>query len=153
MPKTFCHIHVQVIFAVKYRQALIRKEWSQQLFNVIASLFWEAGVSVLIVNGVSDHVHCLIRMSPTVALSDVMKIVKARSSKFVNDQKLTRIRFSWQVGYAAFSYHKDQVERVWRYVENQEAHHGSRSFPQEYRMLLDEYAVEEEQRTYFEDPS
>lgn len=152
MPKTYCKIHLQVIFAVKYRQALIGRSWSQKFFSVIAQLFWEAGVRVIIVNGVSDHVHCLIRMGPTVTLSDVMKSVKAKSSKYVNDHGLTPVRFEWQVGFAAFSYHFEQVDRVWRYIENQESHHGVRSFPQEYRSLLKELGVADSEVDIFDDP-
>jgi putative transposase len=152
MPKTYCKIHLQVIFAVKYRQAMIEKRWSQELFSVIAQLFKEAGASALIVNGVSDHVHCLIRMNPKVALSEVMKSVKAKSSLYVNNHGLTPSRFEWQIGYAAFAYHFDQVERVRMYIENQESHHGMHSFPQEYLSLLKEHEVEFEVDSLFRDP-
>ncbi|RZJ48808.1 MAG: IS200/IS605 family transposase, partial [Flavobacterium sp.] len=104
MANTYYQIYIQAVFAVKYRDSLIAEEWRSKLFSVIGNLINETGCKTIIVNGVEDHVHCLIGLKPNIFISDLMKIVKAKSSKFVNDNQLSKSRFSWQEGYGAFSY-------------------------------------------------
>lgn len=106
----------------------------------------------LIVNGVSDHVHCLFTVPPSVAISDVMKVAKARSSRWINENRLTETRFEWQKGFAVFSYHVDQVERVKAYIVDQEAHHGARSFPQEIKDMLREHRIGSKEGDFFHFP-
>lgn len=104
MANTYHQMYVQTIFAVKYRRALIDQEWGNQLFGVIGNLINGTGCKTIIVNGVEDHVHCLIGLIPVVSVSDLMKTVKAKSSKYINDHSLTPMSFRWQEGYCAFSY-------------------------------------------------
>jgi putative transposase len=142
MGRTYYKLYVQAVFVVKYRRALIGKDWSQTLFRNIGNLINEAGGHSLIVNGVSDHVHCLFSLPPSLAISDVMKVAKAKSSRWINENRLTPVRFEWQKGFAAFSYHVEQLERVRAYIASQEVHHGTRSFPDEVRALHREHRVE-----------
>lgn len=109
MGRTYHKVYIQLVFAVKFRKAIIAKEWSQDLFRVIGNLVNEAGGQSLIVNGVSDHVHCLFSLPPSVSISNVMKVAKAKSSRWVNENRLTSMRFEWQRGGGIFSYHVDQV--------------------------------------------
>ena len=111
------------MFAVKYRKAVIDKAWSSQLYSVIGNLINETGCKTIIVNGVEDHVHCMIGLKPVVSVSELMKTVKAKSSKYINDHSLTSKRFEWQEGYGVFSYSQSQVDKVYKYIQNQEAHH------------------------------
>ena len=96
MANTYHQIYLQTVFAVKYRKAIIDKTWEGQLFGVIGNLINEANCKTIIVNGVEDHVHCLIGLRPVVSVSELMKTVKAKSSKYINDQSLTASRFEWQ---------------------------------------------------------
>nr|WP_244307413.1 IS200/IS605 family transposase [Flavobacterium fluviatile] len=93
MPNTYHQIYIQAFFAVKYREAVINKEWKSQLLGVIGNLINETGCKTIIVNGVEDHVHCFLGLKPTVTISELMKIVKAKSSKYINDHNLTNSRF------------------------------------------------------------
>ena len=103
MANTYHQIYLQTVFAVKYRNAVIGKSWSSQLFGVIGNLINEAKCKTIIVNGVDDHIHCFLGLRPVVSVSELMKTVKAKSSKYVNDHSLTTDRFEWQEGYGVFS--------------------------------------------------
>ncbi|MCZ8229854.1 IS200/IS605 family transposase [Flavobacterium sp.] len=151
MANTYHQIYIQVVFAVKYREAVIADDWKATLFGVIGNLINETGCKTIIVNGVEDHVHCFLGLKPTVSISELMKTVKAKSSKYINDQKLTIFRFEWQEGYGAFSYSQSQVGSVYKYVANQEQHHKKQTFKQEYLEFLDKFNVPFEERYVFEE--
>ena len=131
MANTYHQIYLQMIFAVKYRKATIDKSWKEKLFGVIGTLINENNCKTIIVNGVEDHVHCLIGLKPVVPISELMKAVKAKSSKYVNDHSLTPHRFEWQEGYGAFSYSQSGVDAVYKYIQNQEEHHKKQTFRDE----------------------
>lgn len=85
-----CHqVYIQAVFAVKYRAAIIDKPWQNDLLAVIGNLINETGCQTIIVNGVQDHVHCFVGLKPTVSISELMKAIKAKSSKWVNETALT----------------------------------------------------------------
>ena len=104
MANSYHQIYLQFVFAVKYSEAVISKRWNKELFGVIGNLINEANCKTIIVNRVEDHVHCLVGIKPVVAASELMKTVKAKSSKYINEKRLTSRRFEWQVGYGVFSY-------------------------------------------------
>jgi len=151
MANTYHQIYLQTVFAVKYRRAVIDRAWKQKLFAVIGNLINEAGCKTIIVNGVEDHVHCLVSMKPVVSVSELMKTVKAKSSKYVNDHQLTTERFEWQVGYGVFSYSQSHIDIVYKYIQNQEIHHNKQLFRDEYLNLLKEFKVEYDDQYIFQD--
>lgn len=151
MSNTYSQIYIQAVFAVKYRNAVIEKEWKSQLMAVIGSLINEMGCKTIIVNGIEDHVHCFFILKPSISISDVMQSVKAKSSKWVNESKLILNRFEWQRGFGAFSYSKSHVKNVFKYIENQEEHHKKQSFRDEYIDFLNKFEVDYEERFIFED--
>lgn len=85
MPNTYSQLYIQTVFAVKYRNAVIDKAWREKLMALIGNLINEIGCKTIIVNGVEDHVHCFFSLQPKLAISDVMQSVKAKSSKWVNE--------------------------------------------------------------------
>ncbi|MBK8243867.1 MAG: IS200/IS605 family transposase [Saprospiraceae bacterium] len=151
MANTYSQIYVQIVFAVKYRKALLDKAWRSQVFGVMGNLINETNCKTIIVNGVEDHVHCFVGLKPAISVSELMKIVKAKSSKYINDHSLTRERFEWQTGFGVFSYSQIDIERVFKYIQNQEEHHRSKKFKEEYLELLKEYQVEYDEQYLFED--
>jgi putative transposase len=151
MANTYRQIYIQTVFAVKKRDATINKEWSKDLFAVIGNLINEEGGKTYLVNGIFDHVHCFFGVKPSVLVSDVMKTAKAKSSKWVNDNKLTKTHFEWQEGYGAFSYSHSQKDAVYKYVENQEEHHKLRTFREEYLDFLIKFDVPYDERYIFKD--
>jgi REP element-mobilizing transposase RayT len=149
MANTYHQIYLQTVFAVKYRHALINKQWRSKLFGVIGNLVNEWNCKTIIVNGVEDHVHCFIRLEPVVSVSDLMKTVKAKSSKFINDHSLTSKRFGWQDGYGVFSYSQSQVDKVYKYIQNQEEHHKKQTFRDEYLEFLKKFKIEYDEKYIF----
>jgi putative transposase len=151
MANTYHQVYIQTVFAVKYRAALIDNSWKPTLLAVIGNLINEKDCKTIIVNGVEDHVHCFIGLKPIVSISELMKTVKGKSSKYINDHRLTDNRFEWQEGYGVFSYSQSQIDRVYQYVAQQVEHHQKQSFKNEYKGLLDKFKVPYEERYLFED--
>jgi len=151
MANTYHQIYLQTVFAVKYRNAVIKKAWKSQLFGVIGNLINETTCKTIIVNGTEDHVHCLLGLKPVVSVSELMKTVKAKSSKYVNDHMLTPKRFEWQVGYGVFSYNQSAVDIVYKYIDNQEAHHKKQTFRDEYLEFLKKFKVEYDEQYIFQE--
>ena len=141
MAGTFSQIQVQVVFAVKRRENLLQKPWCDEVYKYMSGVVKAKNQKPIIVNGFSDHVHLLIGLRPSMALSDLVRDVKNNSSKFINDNKFIRGKFSWQEGYGAFSYSQSQIKRVYHYILNQEKHHGARPFKAEYTDFLRKFDV------------
>lgn len=151
MANTYHQIYLQTVFAVKYRQAIIAKEWKNQLLSVIGNLINETNCKTIIVNGIEDHVHCFLGLRPVVSVSELMKTVKAKSSKYINDNRLTKERFEWQEGYGVFSYSQSQVDNVYHYIQNQEAHHKKQTFHEEYIEFLKHFKIEYDEQYLFKE--
>ncbi len=152
MANTYHQIYLQTVFAVKYRNAVIDKAWKGTLFGVIGNLINETKCKTIIVNGVEDHVHCFLGLKPVVSVSDLMQSVKAKSSKYINDHKLTMERFEWQDGYGVFSYGQSAVDHVYKYIQNQEAHHQKQTFRDEYlECLKKKFKVEYDEQYIFQE--
>ena len=96
-----------------------------------------------------DHLHLLTGMRPDVSLSDLVRDIKAGSSKFINKSRWVKGRFSWQEGFGAFSYSRAQLGAVIRYIQNQQKHHAKKSFREEYVELLEKFGVEYDDRYMF----
>ncbi|MEI8087678.1 MAG: IS200/IS605 family transposase [Paludibacter sp.] len=151
MGNTYHKMHIQCVFAVKYRNAVIDKEWRPQLLAVIGNLINETGCKAIIVNGVEDHVHCFFGITPPLNVSDIMQSVKAKSSKWVNESGILHHRFEWQTGYGAFSYSPWDVDMIYHYIENQEKHHAKQNFKAEYLETLHKHEVEFKEEYLFDD--
>jgi REP element-mobilizing transposase RayT len=151
MANTYHQIYIQAVFAVKYRAAVLDKDWRASVFSVIGNIINETGCKAIIVNGVEDHVHCFFGLKPTISISELMKTVKARSSKYINDNRFLPNRFEWQVGYGAFSYSNSQIDSVFKYIKNQEKHHAKKTFKEEYVATLEEFQIPYDERFIFED--
>lgn len=151
MANTYHQIYLQTVFAVKYRNAVIAKGWKHILFGVIGNLINETNCKTIIVNGIEDHVHCFLGLKPVVSVSELMKTVKAKSSKYINDNKLTQERFEWQEGYGVFSYGQSQIDTVYKYIQNQEVHHKKQTFRDEYLEFLKKFKIEYDEKYIFQE--
>lgn len=149
MANTYTQIYIHVVFAVQERACLIKKVWREELFKYIAGILKNQGIKLLAIGGTEDHIHILFALSPKLALSDMIRDVKANSSKFINEKGFVRGKFYWQEGFGAFSYSRSQIDKVARYVLNQEEHHNSKSFKQEYTQLLSQFEVEYDEKYLF----
>ena len=130
---------------------MIGMSWKPKMMAVIGNLINETGSKNILVNGVEDHVHCLFGPKPSVSVSDVMKIAKSKSSKWLNENNLLRYHFEWQSGFGAFSYSQSQIDILYKYILNQERHHQHQSFREEYIELLTEFNVNFDENYIFHD--
>ena len=149
MANTYTQIHLQFVFAVKYRDGLIHSSFKDELYQYITGIIKNHNHKLLAINGMPDHVHILVGMRPTQSVSDLMQDIKGSSSKWINEKKFLKVKFEWQEGYGAFSYAKSQVNTVINYIKNQEQHHAVRSFNQEYLEFLAEFEVAYDERYIF----
>ena len=131
MANTYTQIYIQVVFAVQGRQSLIRAQHNDELQKYIAGIVSGQGQKLIAINNMPDHFHILVGQTPTVALSDLVRGIKAGSSGFINDRRWVLGRFSWQEGFGAFSYSHSQLDAVIRYIQNQQEHHRRTTFQEE----------------------
>ena len=150
MAGTYSQVYIQVVFAVNGRQNLIGKIWKEELNKYIAGIVKGKEQKSIIVNGMPDHIHTFIGLKPVMAISDLVRDIKNNSSKFINDRKFVRGKFSWQEGYGVFSYSHSHISRVYNYILNQEKHHQNRTFKQEYLELLKKFEIEFNEKYLFE---
>lgn len=150
MANTFSQIYIQTVFAVNGRLCLIRQDFKEELYKYITGIVKNNGQKLISINGVSDHLHILIGLRPAMALADLVQDIKADSSNFINRKKWVCGRFSWQEGYGAFSYGHSQLDRVIRYIQDQERHHQKKSFKSEYLALLKKFEIRFEEKYIFE---
>jgi putative transposase len=150
MANTYSKIHLQFVFAVKNRQCVIKKHWKNDLYKYMTGIIQNYDHKVLAINGMPDHIHIFIGMRPTQSIADLMQQVKGDSSIWINQNKLTLGKFSWQEGYSAFSYSASHVSRMINYVKNQEIHHKKISFLEEYKELLNKFGIEYDEKYIFE---
>ena len=142
MAGTYSQIYIQVVFAVSDRKNLISSEWKDELHKYISGIISNKGQKSIIVNGMPDHIHAFIGLKPAMCISDLVRDIKNNSSKFINDRRLVRGKFSWQQGYGVFSYSHSQIEQVYNYILNQEKHHRIKTFKEEYIDLLKKFQID-----------
>lgn len=150
MPNTYSQIYLQFVFAVKGRQSLISKDHKEELHKYITGLVQKRNAKMLAVNCMPDHAHLFVGFKPSILISDFIKEIKVESNEFINKKRWIKGRFNWQEGYGVFSYSHSHIDRVVKYVLNQEAHHQRKTFKQEYHELLEKFAIEYDERYLFD---
>lgn len=152
MANTYTQIHIQFVFAVKFRNGLIHASFKEELYQYISGIIKANNHKLLAINGMPDHLHIFIGMRPTQSISDLLQDIKGSSSKWINEKKFLKVKFEWQEGYAAFSYSKSHVKNVIEYIQNQENHHKKESFREEYLKFLKVFEIEFDERYIFKEP-
>jgi len=149
MPNTYSQIYIQIVFAVQNRQNLIAIHNREELHKYITGIVRNQGQKMLAVFSMPDHTHILIGLKPSIAISDLVRDIKTGSSGFINDKKWFHGKFHWQEGFGAFSYSRSQIDRVIKYILNQEKHHEKRSFREEYIKLLKKFEIAYDEKYLF----
>jgi REP element-mobilizing transposase RayT len=140
-----------VVFAVKGRSNLISKKWKETLYQYITGIITHKNQKLMIINGMPDHIHILIGLKPDCVLSDLVRDIKANSSKWINENKFVLGKFEWQTGFGAFSVSQSQVQTVINYILNQEEHHKKKTFREEYIEFLNAYQIDFKKEYIFDD--
>ena len=150
MPNTYTQLYTHIVFAVKGRTCIIHNDIQDRIYKYISGIIANLNQKLYIINGMPDHVHILVSMKPTLALSDLVKEIKEHSTKFINKEKLIAGKFQWQEGFGGFSVSHSQLGVVINYIKNQEEHHKKRTFKEEYLEMLQRYCVDYKDAYLFE---
>jgi REP element-mobilizing transposase RayT len=138
------------VFSVKGRQNLIQKTWKEELYKYICGIVNRNEQKVYAIGGMADHIHILVSIKPNVSISDLVRDIKANSSKWINDKGYIVGKFLWQEGFGAFSYAQSQLDTVIAYIDNQEIHHQKKTFKDEYIDLLQKFNIEYDEKYLFD---
>jgi len=151
MADTYTQIYIHLVFAVKGRANVISAKWKDELYKYITGIVSNEGQKLIAINGMPDHIHILLGIKPTCTLSNLVRDIKANSSRFINEQRWIAGKFEWQQGFGAFSYSHSQLSNVIHYIQTQEDHHKIKSFREEYLEFLKLYDIEFKNEFIFED--
>ncbi|WDQ16403.1 IS200/IS605 family transposase [Rhodopirellula sp. P2] len=147
---TFTNLLFHLIYSTKYRKPAIRSEWQDELHGYLGGIVRDQKGTLLKIGGVEDHVHLLAKLSPTIAISDVLRTIKSNSSKWINERSDVHRKFEWQSGYAAFSVSESQAPAVADYIANQAEHHRKKTFEEEFLSILKRHRIQYDPRYVFE---
>ena len=150
MANTFSQINIHCVFAVRGRGNFIAQHFRDELHRDMSGVLKNDGAFPLSVGGWKDHVHVFFELIPALRISDLVRNLKATSSKWINDKKFLPGKFQWQEGDGAFSYSRSQRHFVIEYIMKQEAHHRVKTFREEYLELLTKFEVEFKDEYVFE---
>ena len=138
----YIRIWIHLIWSTKNRQPLLLKNIRREVFSHIRENAREKDIQLDFINGYDEHVHLLISLNPEQTISKIVHDLKGESSHWINDTKLTRGKFHWQEEYLAASVSHSVVDKVREYIKNQDEHHQTKTFVEEYEIFLEKYGFE-----------
>lgn len=149
MPNTYSQLYIQIVFAVKGRQAFINESFREELQKYISGIIAEKKQKLYAIYCMPDHTHILVSIKPDIAISDLVRDIKANSSSFIKEKGFIK-DFSWQTGFGAFSYSKSQSLQVVDYILKQPLHHKKKIFKEEYIDFLNKFQIDFKEEYLFE---
>jgi len=149
-PKVYHQVYLHIVFAVKFRDALLKKAFRSDIFKYMSGIVTQNEHKSININGVEDHVHILLGFNPSKTVSEIVFHLKRSSSLYINQQSYYPFKFKWQEGYGVFSYSRSQIEDIYSYIERQEEHHQKQTFRKEYIKTLEKYNCDYEERYLFD---
>jgi putative transposase len=150
MANTYSQIYIQVVFAVKGRENLIKGVFRDELEKYICGIVTGKNQKVLAVYCMPDHTHLLISLKPNNCISDLVRDIKANASGWINDRGFVKGKFNWQEGFGAFSYSKSHLDNVISYILSQPEHHRKKNFKEEYLDFLRKFDVDYDEKYLFD---
>jgi REP element-mobilizing transposase RayT len=146
MSHTYTHLLVHVVFGTAERASLITPEVREELYPYIGGTMRDVRAVPVIINGMPDHLHMLVSVPASLSVAELVRVVKANSSRWIHERWSARNTFAWQQGYGAFSVSRLASPQVEKYISDQEEHHRKFSFEQEFRTLLRRHNIEFDER-------
>ncbi len=146
MSDSYSSIHVHVVFSTRNREAVLTPPMRERLYPYLGGIAQTNGFDVVVAGGTADHVHVLLRVPTTMAVSKAVQLLKGGSSKWLNETFDQPGEFRWQAGFGAFSIGVSGLDATRRYIESQEEHHRARSFRDEYVDFLERHGIEYDER-------
>ncbi len=136
MANTYTQLYIHLVFAVKNRNALVKKEWKDDLEKYITGIIQNHKHKLLAIGTMPDHIHIFVGYNVNQLMPDLVENIKTSSNDWVKVNKLSKFKFEWQKGYGAFSHSRSQLDTVVKYILNQEQHHKKQSFKSECMEML-----------------
>ena len=146
MPQSLSKVIIHIIFSTKNREGWLDSDVRPRMHAYLATVCRNLGAEFVRIGGVADHVHIVTALPLTVSQAELIEEIKKASSKWIKALNTQYRGFFWQRGYGAFSVSPSQLDVVLRYVEEQPAHHRTRTFQEEYRELLGKHGVQFDER-------
>ena len=146
MPQSLSKVIIHIIFSTKNREPWLDCEVRPRMHAYLATTCRDLGAEVVHVGGVADHVHIVTMLPRTVSQAQVVEQIKKASSKWIKALDARYHGFFWQRGYGTFSVSPSQLDNVLQYIEEQQEHHRTRAFQEEYRELLRKHGVDFDER-------
>jgi putative transposase len=146
MANTYASLNYHVIFGTKNREPWIRQDIEERIWTYLGGIARQNGMVALCVGGIEDHIHIVLGLPPTLAVSKAMQLLKGGSSHWIHQTFPKLAGFGWQDGYGAFTVSRSALEETRRYIQNQRAHHAKRTFQEEYVAFLRKHGVEYDER-------
>lgn len=146
MAQTYSSLYVHLVFSTKDRQPTLRADIRERVWSYLGGIARAGEMKAIEIGGAADHIHALLSLAPTMAPAAVAKMLKGNCSKWINESLGLPCRFEWQEGYAAFSVSCSQVDKIVTYIRNQEQHHRTKSFQQEYLGFLKKHRIQFDER-------
>ncbi|TAL73517.1 MAG: IS200/IS605 family transposase [Bacteroidetes bacterium] len=150
MANTYTQCYFHLVFAVKNRDALIKKEWKDEIEKYITGIVQNHQHKMLAIASMPDHAHILIGYNVNQLIPDMVEEIKTSTNKWIKENKLSGFKFEWQKGYGAFTHSRSQIDNVVKYILSQEEHHRKKPFKEEYLEMLEKNNVEFKQEYLFE---
>jgi REP element-mobilizing transposase RayT len=142
MANTYKQAYFHLVFAVKNREARIKKEWKNEHEMYITGIVQNRGHKLLAINSMPDHIHILIGYNLNDLIPDLVEEIKTSSNAWIKQKQLSKTRFEWQRGYGAFTHSHSAVYKVIQYILNQQNHHQKKSFKEEYLEMLNKNEIQ-----------
>ncbi len=150
MANTYTQLYTHLVFAVKYRQSLIKPSFREETERYMTGILQHKKHKLLAIYLMPDHAHILIGANPAISLSDTVQVLKTETTNFIKEKHFTPFRFQWQEGFGAFSHARKELDTVIKYILNQPEHHQRQTFKEEYLALLRRYDIEFKEEYLFE---
>lgn len=142
MANTYTQCYFHIVFAVKNRNALIKKVWKDELEKYITGIVQNHKHKMLAIGSMPDHIHIFLGYNLNHLIPDLVEEIKTSSNLWIKNKKFSKFKFEWQKGYGAFTHSKSQIDSVVKYVLTQEKHHQKKSFKEEYLEMLRKFEIE-----------
>jgi len=150
MANTFSQIYIHLVFSPKHREALIKKEWKDELEKYITGIVQGNKHKMMAIYAMPDHIHILVGYNVVQRIPDLVEQIKTSTNAWINEKGFSKTKFDWQKGYGAFSHSKDNVSTVINYILNQKEHHQKKSFKTEYLNLLHKLEIDYNEKYVFD---
>jgi REP element-mobilizing transposase RayT len=141
MANTYTQCYFHLVFAVRNRNALIKKEWKNEMEKYITGIAQNHQHKMLAIGSMPDHIHILIGYNINQLIPEIVEEIKTSNNKWIKEKKLSKFKFDWQKGYGAFTYSRSEIDNVVKYILSQEEHHKKISFNEEYLEMLEKNEV------------